>query len=47
MQIKWAGADGSPARYTNKVKTVEGYNNKGMNIPIMTTSQFIEEMEKL
>lgn len=24
----WAGADGSPARYTNKVKKVEGYNEK-------------------
>lgn len=45
--LVWAGADGSPARYTNKVKTVEGYNNKGMNIPIMTASQFIEEMEEL
>lgn len=24
----WAGADGSPARYTNKVKKVEAYNTK-------------------
>lgn len=24
----WAGADGSPARYTNKVKKTEGYNSK-------------------
>lgn len=24
----WAGADGSPARLTNKVKKTEGYNNK-------------------
>lgn len=45
--LVWAGADGTPARYTNKVKTVEGYNNKGMNIPILTASQFIEEMKKL
>lgn len=45
--LVWAGADGSPARYTSKVKTVEGYNNKGLNIPIMTATQFIEEMENL
>lgn len=45
--LVWAGADGSPARYTNKVKTVEGYNNKGMSIPILTASQFIEEMKRL
>lgn len=43
--LVWAGADGSPARYTNKVKTVEGYNSKGMNIPIVTASQFISMLE--
>lgn len=45
--LVWAGADGSPARYTNKVKTVEGYNAKGANIPIVTAEQFIEEMKRL
>lgn len=45
--LVWAGADGSPARYTNKVKTVEGYNVKGLNIPIVTASQFIEMVENL
>lgn len=39
--LVWAGADGSPARYTNKVKTVEGYNAKGHKIPIVTAEQFI------
>lgn len=39
--LVWAGADGSPARYTSKVKTVEGYNAKGLNIPIVTAEQFI------
>ena len=43
----WQGADGSEARYTNKVKKVEGYNAKGCNIPIMTANQFIEEMKNL
>lgn len=42
--LVWAGADGSPARYTNKVKSVERYNEKGANIPILTATQFIEEM---
>jgi len=45
--LVWAGADGSPARYTGKVKTVEGYNLKGSSIPIVTAEQFIEEMRKL
>lgn len=40
--LVWAGADGSPARYTSKVKTVDGYNAKGCNIPIVTAEQFIE-----
>lgn len=42
----WAGADGSPARYTSKVQKVERYNEKGSNIPILTANQFIEEMKK-
>lgn len=45
--LVWAGADGTPARYTSKVKTVEGYQSKGINIPIVTAQQFIEEMKKL
>lgn len=45
--LVWAGADGSPARYTNKVKKVEGYNAKGCNIPIVTASQFMDIMTKL
>lgn len=44
--LVWAGADGSPARYTNKVQKVEGYNAKGCNIPIVTAEQFIREMER-
>lgn len=40
--LVWAGADGSPARYTSKVKTVQGYNSKGSNIPIVTAEQFIQ-----
>ena len=43
--LVWAGADGSPARYTSKVKTVEGYNQKGLNIPIVTAEQFIHIVE--
>lgn len=43
----WKGADGSPARYTSKVKSVESWNAKGSNIPIMTAEQFIERMEEL
>lgn len=42
--LVWAGADGSPARYTNKVKTVEKYNDKGYNIPIVTAREFIQIM---
>lgn len=45
--LVWAGADGSPARYTSKVQKVERYNEKGSNIPIVTAEQFIEEMKTL
>lgn len=45
--LVWAGADGSPARYTSKVKTVENWNARGENIPIVTAQQFIEIMEGL
>lgn len=43
--LVWAGADGSPARYTSKVQKVENWNERGSNIPIVTASQFIEEIE--
>lgn len=45
--LVWAGADGSPARYTSKVQKVERYNEKGCNIPIVTADMFIEELEAL
>lgn len=40
--LVWAGADGSPARYTSKVQKVERYNQNGCNIPIVTAEQFID-----
>lgn len=44
--LVWKGADGGPARYTSKVKTVQGWNAKGItNIPIVTAEQFIEIVE--
>lgn len=43
--LVWAGADGSPARYTSKVRTVEGYQAKGLDIPILTAIQLIEELD--
>ena len=45
--LVWAGADGSPARYTSKVQKVENWNERGSNIPIVTASQFIEEIEDM
>lgn len=46
--LVWAGADGSPARYTNKVKKVEAYNAKGdVFIPIVTASQFMEILKNM
>lgn len=46
--LVWKGADGSPARYTSKVKTVEGWNSRGKtNIPIITAEQFISVMHDL
>ena len=44
--LVWAGADGSPARYTSKVQKVERYNEKGSNIPIVTAQQFIDIVKK-
>lgn len=45
--LVWAGADGSPARYTSKVQKVERYNEKGSNIDIMTGEQFVAELKRL
>lgn len=44
--LVWAGADGSPARLTNKVKKTQAYNEKGCNIPIVTAMQFIEILKE-
>lgn len=38
----WAGADGTSARYTNKVKKTETWNEKGSDIPILTAQEFLE-----
>lgn len=50
----WAGADGKTnARYTNKVKKVEGWNEaykktgKGKEIPIVTATEFLGIIGKL
>ena len=44
--LVWAGADGSPARYTNKVKTVEKWNDKGeRQIPIVTAEELISILD--
>lgn len=46
--LVWKGADGSPARYTSKVRTVEGWNESGKtNIPIVSAEQFINIMREL
>jgi hypothetical protein len=50
----WAGADGSPARVTNKVKKVTAWNEQYKNggkqdheIPILTATQFIAKLESI
>lgn len=46
--LVWAGADGSPARYTSKVQKVEAWRDKGVvDIPIITAGQFIEIVETM
>ena len=52
--LVWAGADGkTQARYTNKVKKVEGWNKaykdsgKGKEIPIVTAMDFLSILEGL
>lgn len=47
--VVWAGADGSPARLTNKVKKARGYNDGGKNdheIKIVTAKQFLSLLEE-
>lgn len=43
----WAGADGSPAEVTNKVKKARAYQDQGVDIKIVTALQFLEILEKL
>jgi len=45
--LVWAGADGSPARYTSKVQKVERYNERGSSIPIVTADMFISELNSI
>lgn len=48
--VVWAGADGSPARLTNKVKKARAYNEGGKNdheIRIVTADQFTEILSGL
>lgn len=40
----WAGADGTPCAVTSKVQKVMGYQEKGIDIPIMTAEQFINHL---
>lgn len=45
--LVWAGADGSPARVTSKVVTVQKWNESGKtNIPILTGKQLIERLNE-
>lgn len=39
--VVWSGADGTPADVTNKVKKARSYNEKGLDIKIVTAKQFI------
>lgn len=48
--VVWAGADGSPARLTNKVKKARAYNEGGKNdheIKIVNASQFMDILGEL
>ena len=44
--VVWNGADGTPARATNKVQKARAYNEKGSDIKIVTAMQFILAMDK-
>lgn len=43
----WAGADGKPAQVTNKVKKARAYNEKGLDIKIVTAMEFLSILEDL
>lgn len=43
----WAGADGSPAEVTNKVKKARAYQEQGVDIKIVTALQFLSILESL
>lgn len=45
--LVWAGADGTPAQVTNKVKKAKAYQDKGINIKIVTALEFIGILETL
>ena len=43
----WAGADGKPAQVTNKVKKARAYNEKGLDIKIVTAMEFLSILEDI
>lgn len=45
--LVWAGADGSSAAVTNKVKKARAYNEQGENIKIVTALQFLKILEEI
>lgn len=45
--LVWAGADGTPSKWTSKVNKVTEWNEKGCSIPIVTATQFIAELKEL
>lgn len=45
--LVWAGADGKPAQVTNKVKKARAYNEKGLDIKIVTATEFLGVLEAL
>ena len=42
----WQGADGTPARHTNKVAKVEKWDEQGHHIPIITANQLIDMLDR-
>ena len=45
--LVWAGADGSPARLTNKAKKAKAYQEKGVGIKIVTAMEFLSILTSL
>lgn len=45
--VVWAGADGSPAEVTNKVKKARAYKEQGIDIKIVTALEFLKILEDL